>query len=252
MECTDDGNYQVTLAVTDDDGGVGTNTVNLALSNVAPAITSLTRPDGSPLPTTLIVAGTFDIRTTFGDAGSNDTHIGAIECDVNAGYSALGAVASPFDSGCTFGTIGPKTISVKVTDDDGDVHVVTHSLTVKYNFAGFFAPVDRPTTMNVSKAGQAIPLKWRLTDANGAPVSDVAAVTVQAVNLGCSLGDTTDQLEEYASGSSGLQNHGNGNYQFNWKTPAGYAGSCKSIKLVFGSGGLSYTEGPHAYFSFKK
>lgn len=30
---------------------------------------------------------------------------------------------------------------------------------------GELAPIDRPTTMNVSKAGQAIPLKWRPTDA---------------------------------------------------------------------------------------
>ena len=38
-----------------------------------------------------------------------------------------------------------------------------HDAHVKYNFIGFSAPVDRPNTMNVSKAGQAIPLKWRLT-----------------------------------------------------------------------------------------
>ncbi len=59
-------------------------------------------------------------------------------------------------------------------------------------------------------------------------------------------------MEEYAPGASGLQNLGDGRYQFNWKTPAGYASSCKTVELVFGSGGLSYVEGPHAYFSFKK
>jgi hypothetical protein len=77
-------------------------------------------------------------------------------------------------------------------------------------------------------------------------------VSIQAVGLSCSQGTTQDLLEEYAAGSSGLQNLGNGYYQFNWKTPTGYAGSCKSIALVFGSGGLSYIEGPHAYFTFKK
>jgi hypothetical protein len=106
--------------------------------------------------------------------------------------------------------------------------------------------------MNVSKAGQAIPLKWRLTDANGAPITDLAAVTIQAKDQSCSLGVTPDQLEEYAAGSAGRQNLGNGNYQFNWKTPSTYTGSCKSIMLVFGAGAVSYVDGPYAFFSFKK
>jgi len=253
VTCTDDGTYQLTLTVTDDDGGQGSGTASLTLSNVAPVVATLTKTDGTDLPTTIIVAGTLNFRAPFGDAGSNDTHTAALECESGAGFTALGTVATPsFDTGCTFATVGPKTISVRVTDDDGDSHVKTHTLTVKYNFDGFYAPVDRPNTLNLSKAGQAIPLKWRLTDATGAPVTNLAAVTVQAVNLGCNLGDTADNIEEYAAGASGLQNLGNGNYQFNWKTPAGYAGSCKSIKLVFGAGALSYTEGPLAYFSFKK
>jgi hypothetical protein len=128
----------------------------------------------------------------------------------------------------------------------------SHTITVKYNFTGFFAPVDRPTTNNVSKAGQAIPLKWRLTNASGQGITNLTSVVVQAVGISCSLGTSDDMLEEYATGATGLQNMGNGYYQFNWKTPTEYAGSCKSIVLVFGSGGLGYTEGPLAYFSFKK
>lgn len=139
-----------------------------------------------------------------------------------------------------------------MADDDGGSHTLTHVLLVKYDFDGFYAPVDRPNTMNVSKAGQAIPLKWTLKNANGAPVTDLATVTVRAVSIGCALGSTTDLVEEYASGSSGLQNFGDGRYQFNWKTPTTYAGSCKSIELVFAAGGVSYTEGPHALFSFRK
>jgi hypothetical protein len=59
-------------------------------------------------------------------------------------------------------------------------------------------------------------------------------------------------VEEYASGSSGLQNQGNGYYQFNWKTPGNYASSCKRISLEFVPGTPGYTEGPLAYFTFKK
>jgi hypothetical protein len=139
-----------------------------------------------------------------------------------------------------------------VSDDDGGYQVLSHTMIVKYDFAGFSAPVDRPNTMNVSKAGQAIPLKWTLKDATGAPVTNLATVTVKAVSMSCAVGATDDQMEEYAAGSSGLQNFGDGRYQFNWKTPTSYAGSCKSIELVFAAGGVSYTEGPHAFFSFKK
>lgn len=43
-----------------------------------------------------------------------------------------------------------------------------------------------------------------------------------------------------------------GSYQFNWKTLSSYAGSCKTIELVCGTGDDSYVEEPHAFFSFKR
>jgi hypothetical protein len=149
-------------------------------------------------------------------------------------------------------SIGSKTASVTVLDNVGNSNSSNCNYTVGYNFAGFSAPVDRPNTMNVSKAGQAIPLKWRLTDALGRPITDLTSVSVQASTMSCDQGSTQDLIEEYAAGSSGLQNLGDGNYQFNWKTPTTYAGSCKTIALAFGAGALSYTEKPSAYFTFKK
>jgi hypothetical protein len=121
---------------------------------------------------------------------------------------------------------------------------------VKYNFEGLFAPVDRPNAMNVSKAGQGIPLKWRLTDFYGAPVLDFAptALGVAVSGLQCTVSTDLDQIEEYA-GNSGLQNQGDGYYQLNWKTPVGYANTCKSIGLNLGEGA---PRGPLAYFHFKK
>jgi hypothetical protein len=121
---------------------------------------------------------------------------------------------------------------------------------VKYVFEGLFAPVDRPNTLNVSKAGQAIPLKWRLTDFDGAPVLNFTAVAlgVAVSAMSCDVAAALDQIEEYA-GSSGLQNLGNGYYQFNWKTPTGYLNSCKQIGLNLGEG---TPRGPLANFNFKK
>ncbi len=50
------------------------------------------------------------------------------------------------------------------------------------------------------------------------------------------MGATPDQLEEHASGASGLLNQGNSNYQFDLKTPKTYARLCKTMKLDLGEG----------------
>jgi hypothetical protein len=101
--------------------------------------------------------------------------------------------------------------------------------------------------MNVANSSQAIPLKWQLVDYAGSPVTTLSSVKVTAVTLTCSLGATTDLLEEYAAGASGLQNLGNGYYQFNWKTPTSYGKSCKTMNLDLGDGAAHV-----ALFQFRK
>jgi hypothetical protein len=117
-----------------------------------------------------------------------------------------------------------------------------------YQFVGFADPVDNDV-LNAAKAGRAIPLKWRVLTASGAPVTDLASVTVRASSLACPNGTATaDLLEEYATGASGLQNLGNGYYQWNWQAPKSYAGSCKTLTVA-----LSVPGGPltaSAEFSF--
>lgn len=105
-----------------------------------------------------------------------------------------------------------------------------------YLITGFFQPVDNLPTPNVAKAGRAIPLKWRLTDVRGAPVTTLTSVSVTVSSLVCAIGSTADALEEYSAGSSGLQNLGDGYYQYNWKTPTSYARSCKTVKVDVGDG----------------
>jgi hypothetical protein len=119
---------------------------------------------------------------------------------------------------------------------------------VNYGFAGFFTPVDPNPALNGANSGQAIPLKWTLKDYNGNPVTTLASVSVTAASLSCAQGATADQIEEYAAGSSGLINKGDGSYQFNWKTPTSYAKSCKTVKLDLGDGSPAKI----ALFEFKK
>ncbi len=105
-----------------------------------------------------------------------------------------------------------------------------------YSFSGFGAPVDAAPTLNSAKAGRTIPLKFRVTTATGAPVTNLTSVKVTVASSSCTAGTTVDAIEEYASGGSGLQNLGNGSYQFNWATPSGYAQSCKTLNLDLGDG----------------
>jgi hypothetical protein len=154
----------------------------------------------------------------------------------------------------TVNSVGAKTLNVPagfVKDNVGhDGPAASCNYSVGYKFFGLDAPVDKPNTYNLSKAGQAIPLKWRLLDYNNAPVTNftAAALGVAVSGMVCTVNASLDQIEEY-TGASGLQNLGDGYYQFNWKTPASYANSCKSIGLNLGEG---TPRGPLAYFNFKK
>ena len=160
---------------------------------------------------------------------------------------AMSGVASASCSAINTATAGSKTVACTAKDNAGNVANASATYRVTYQFVGFAAPIDGGSALNVAKAGPTIPLKWRVLDASGAPVTTLTSATVTAVALACSAGSSIDQVEEYASGGSGLQNLGSGYYQFNWSTPKSYAGSCKTMSLNLGEG-LVHT----ALFQFTK
>ena len=124
----------------------------------------------------------------------------------------------------------------------------TQSVKVDYRYDGFLDPMQNGGVMNVVKAGSVTTLKWRLTDGSGAPITSLLSVKITVTDLSCTLGTASDQLTEQAAGASGLQNLGNGYYQYNWKSPASYAKSCKTLQLDLGEG-----SGPRtARFGFTK
>jgi len=114
-------------------------------------------------------------------------------------------------------------------------YVVTHV------FPGFLAPIDA-SAVNVAKAGQTVPVVWKLADANGAPIADPASfVSVTSTTSTCSPAQATDDVEAY-SGGSGLQYLGDGVWQFNWKTAKSYAGQCRTLKLNLADGTVHTAE----------
>jgi hypothetical protein len=145
---------------------------------------------------------------------------------------------------------GADSFTFKVNDGTVDSAAATVSITVElhYNFGGFLQPIDT-NVVNSANAGQTIPVKWRLTDANGVPISDPSSfvsVTSFATPGGC--GGSADAIETYAaSTAAGLQYLGDGNWQFNWKTPKTYAGQCRTLSLNLKDGASTRT----ASFMFK-
>lgn len=120
-----------------------------------------------------------------------------------------------------------------------DALVAKISTQQTYAFSGFDRPVDNPPIVNNAKAGSAIPVKWRITDPDGIPISDPASfisLTSYAVSCGALTADPIDEVEEYSAGASGLQYFDDGYWQFNWKTPKGYSGQCRIMVLKLGDG----------------
>ncbi len=134
--------------------------------------------------------------------------------------------------------VNQGTIAVTVTLDgvSGTVSPGSSSPLVTWHFIGFSQPVDNQPVMNKMKAGQTVPIKWRLLNSSGAPVTNLAIATITVTSLNCSSGTTVDLVEETVAGSSGLQNLGNGYYQMNWKSPKMYADSCKTLSLNINDG----------------
>lgn len=152
-------------------------------------------------------------------------------------------------------SVGTKTATTPIARDNvgNESAAATCTYTVGYNFIGFDRPVDNNGVLNVVKAGQAVPLKFRLLDANNQPVLSGVTASVTVVSLSCDRATTSDLIEELATGSSGLQNLGDGYYQFNWATPKAYANSCKTMRLNLGEGVGGATALYHtADFEFRK
>jgi len=164
--------------------------------------------------------------------------LGMADATVSATVSdALsGPLAATVSAAGDTGSVGSKAVSISGSDLAGHTRAVSCGYGVTYVFGGFQSPVNEGGVLNVVNAGRAIPLRWRLTDASGSPVTSLATAAITVQGLDCAAGATTDLVEETTAGGTGLQNLGDGYYQLNWKTPSAYANSCKSVRLDLGEG----------------
>jgi hypothetical protein len=202
--------------VQDPDGTEGeyTSTVEV-IDGTAPTISLITPADGA-----VYLLG----ESVVAEYSCADAESGVAMC---VGNVANGAAVGT-------GTVGSQSFTVDASDLAGNSTSVTHGYAVAYDFIGFAAPIS--DGVNLVKAGQAIPLKWRLLDADGQPIITLTAAVVSTVAVPCEGGDAGDVVDEAAVGRSGLQNLGDGYYQFNFASPKNYAGSCRILHLDLGEG----------------
>jgi hypothetical protein len=231
-----DGDGEHTLYAASRDGAGNAETpVSRAfkIDRTAPAVACAT-----PAPSFLLNEAGGSVAATVSDATSGPT-----ETTVSAAADTTG--------------VGARTATLAGEDAAGNQTATGCTYAVTYAFAGFFAPVDNldangDPVLNVVKAGRVIPLKWRLTDATGAPVTNLTSAQITVVGIPCTADAALDQLDELAVAGSGLQNLGNGNYQLNWKSPTGYATSCKRLRLDLSEGSTTAAAYHTADFKFTK
>lgn len=123
----------------------------------------------------------------------------------------------------------------------------SQTVTVVYDFAGFFSPVDNPPVINTVKAGSAVPVKFSLKGYQGMAI--FAANSPSSKQVACENSAATDAIEETVNaGSSGLSyDSSTDTYDYIWKTNKAWANSCRQLTVQL-IGGTSHA----ALFKFKK
>lgn len=132
------------------------------------------------------------------------------------------------------GTIGDFTVEFNASDragNDADPVSCAYSVVAPLLTGIIAPPVDPLPTINSAKAGRVVPLKFRVLDSAGAPVTGATDVQVKTTNLSCNAGTAPDAIEEYVA-NSGLRELGDGWYQWNWASPKSYAGTCRSLSVI--------------------
>lgn len=146
-------------------------------------------------------------------------------------------------SGSSF-PVGTTTNTFRVTDASGNYAECSFTVTVLYNFTGFFNPVSNPPAFNNVNAGRTIPLKFSLSGNKG--LSIFAAGYPMSQQIACSDSAPLSDLEGTETAGGSTLTYSPDTYHYNWKTESSWAGTCR-ILIVKLNDGTEHT----ALFKFK-
>jgi predicted metallo-beta-lactamase superfamily hydrolase len=140
-------------------------------------------------------------------------------------------------SGSTF-SVGTTTVNCSATDSHSNTAHSSFTVTVNYNFTGFFQPVDNLPTLNSVKAGSAVPVKFSLSGNQGLNIF-TAGYPTSNVAL-CDASASEDLIEAtVTAGNSSLNYDATADqYVYVWKTDKAWAGSCRQLRVKLADGSL--------------
>jgi VCBS repeat-containing protein len=133
----DDGDYTVTLVITDELGAAGTDSLLVSVANVEPLLEPIVDQD--------VEAGQqLGVTAFLSDPGWMDSHT----LDVDWGDGITETIVLPygtqeFDLSHAFTEVGIYTVSVTVTDDDGGTHAITFTVNVSATGYWTFLPMTQ-------------------------------------------------------------------------------------------------------------
>jgi hypothetical protein len=139
------------------------------------------------------------------------------------------------------------TTTVNATASDGtNTSTCSFTVTVLYNFTGFFPPISNLPAFNVVNAGRAIPVKFSLGGYKG--LSIFAPNSPASGEVACNSSDPAVTLQDTvtAGGSSLSYDGGSDQYNYVWKTNSTWTGTCRQLQVVLNDGSIH-----RANFKFK-
>jgi Domain of unknown function (DUF5011)/HYR domain/Domain of unknown function DUF11 len=150
--------------------------------------------------------------------------------------SSATVVSTPA-SGSVF-PVGTTTVNATATDSAGNSSTCSFTVTVLFDFTGFFAPVNNPPTLNNVNAGRAIPVKFSLSGNKGLDIFPVGSPQSGVIPCDASL-LVTDLTDTVTAGNSSLSyDAGSGQYIYVWKTESSWAGTCRQLVVTLNDGSV--------------
>ena len=224
------GTHTITLTVTDTGGGSDTDDVVITVQDtLAPDISC---------PADVVV--NLPLNSTDTSMVVNYPEVTATDS-----CSSTVTVNSTPASGSVF-PVGTTTVNATADDGAGHTSVCSFTVTVQYNFAGFFPPVANLPALNVVQAGRGIPVKFSLSGNKGLGI--FAAGSPSSGPIVCNSSDPAMLLEETvtAGGSSLSYDPVSDQYVYVWATDSGWAGTCRQLVVQLNDGTVH-----RANFKFK-
>ncbi len=136
-------------------------------------------------------------------------------------------------SGASF-PVGTTTNTFRATDAAGNTAECSFTVTVLYNFTGFFSPVSNPPTLNNVNAGRAIPLKFSLSGNKGLSIFATGYPVSQ--QIACDSSAPLSEVEGTVTAGGSTLSYTTDQYHYNWKTESSWAGTCRMLNVKLNDG----------------